>query len=775
MEAFDGGDKMTNEPVAELKIPPLFIDSNFINVADVTRPEVGAKSEGNDLNLNGYHNEGDNLDFTVIRYAFMATMKGKSIAGFGGNTKVVARSMAESKLLSIFSPENHTPPNANISSEERTIRKIQGYEEILNKMRANSVLTYFVYDVFELLFGESKRPEKFTRKRLIKSTPELNLRKFASLIVLLLEKKKFASIDFWTFYSLYSRLNDRVNANIVEPKRVISELLSKFSRIEIWSNGKGNIAVISPKKGGEHPHKSLTKRVVDRNGLTNLRNSQKGFLNLYRRYIRAMSSILSFTNCAGNRTRTAKLFAPELRFYFDKSMNEISERKVSFLDTYISLKSKKPKINLDAYRKMYDNENLELAKSTNRYATKYNSKIYSKFFNSAEKNNSETTNKDNEINFGQMVDFHIEEAKSIIPMVISGDAGMGKTTVMAQCSLSYFSRLEDKLDRFLSVGEGMPSLPLPVVLKAKRYPSPSLPKFIVDSNPELLKHLSFEEIMQLFETWSSMKDLHNSSMVFFIDGVDECATKKDARAMFEKVKISSESSNDNSVLIISTRPSHEDVVSESLPKFSICRMRKGIGEFYSENELSEKMPLMLCDAWGLTRESGEKLSEIFATYQDTLVHPLFVGWFCFLILEGKLEEIEDSSNVVEISQNNLIKTIIEIGVEKSLARRESYISDTIKNNQTTAEEFRKLLEMFVSVAFHYNISKPSKVFTKMQQLGFVKSVSNEIKNSIKNDCGILFLTGNNIEWTHTTIPEIIYADFYFKNDISVNLGPIKGE
>ena len=172
MEAFDGGDKMTNEPVAELKIPPLFIDSNFINVADVTRPEVGAKSEGNDLNLNGYHNEGDNLDFTVIRYAFMATMKGKSIAGFGGNTKVVARSMAESKLLSIFSPENHTPPNANISSEERTIRKIQGYEEILNKMRANSVLTYFVYDVFELLFGESKRPEKFTRKRLIKSTPD---------------------------------------------------------------------------------------------------------------------------------------------------------------------------------------------------------------------------------------------------------------------------------------------------------------------------------------------------------------------------------------------------------------------------------------------------------------------------------------------------------------------------------------------------------------------------------------------------------------------------
>ena len=87
---------------------------------------------------------------------------------------------------------------------------------------------------------------------------------------------------------------------------------------------------------------------------------------------------------------------------------------------------------------------------------------------------------------------HIEEAKSIIPMVISGDAGMGKTTVMAQCSLSYFSRLEDKLDRFLSVGEGMPSLPLPVVLKAKRYPSPSLPKFIVDSNPELLKHLSLK-------------------------------------------------------------------------------------------------------------------------------------------------------------------------------------------------------------------------------------------------------------------------------------------
>ena len=144
-------------------------------------------------------------------------------------------------------------------------------------------------------------------------------------------------------------------------------------------------------------------------------------------------------------------------------------------------------------------------------------------------------------------------------------------------------------------------------------------------------------------------------------------------------------------------------------------MRKGIGEFYSENELSEKMPLMLCDA--LTRESGEKLSEIFATYQDTLVHPLFVGWFCFLILEGKLEEIEDSSNVVEISQNNLIKTIIEIGVEKSQRRA----SDTIKNQQRNLENCSRCLYQLRS------IRSQSHLKSLMQQLG-MKSVSSEIKN-----------------------------------------------
>ena len=87
METVTGGDSMTAKPDTEFKIPPQFIDSNFINVADVTRPEVGAKSEGNDLNLNGYHIEGDNLDFTVISYAFMATMKENQSLGSEGTQK----------------------------------------------------------------------------------------------------------------------------------------------------------------------------------------------------------------------------------------------------------------------------------------------------------------------------------------------------------------------------------------------------------------------------------------------------------------------------------------------------------------------------------------------------------------------------------------------------------------------------------------------------------------------------------------------------------------
>ena len=70
---------------------------------------------------------------------------------------------------------------------------------------------------------------------------------------------------------------------------------------------------------------------------------------------------------------------------------------------------------------------------------------------------------------------------------------------------------------------------------------------------------------------------------------------------------------------------------------------------------------------------------------------------------------------------------------------------------------------------HYSIDKPHQVFNKMRHLRF--KVDFQTRNA-ENDCGILFLTGNKIEWTHKRLAEVIYAD-YMINSKHLLLGPLR--
>ena len=189
------------------------------------------------------------------------------------------------------------------------------------------------------------------------------------------------------------------------------------------------------------------------------------------------------------------------------------------------------------------------------------------------------------------------------------------------------------------------------------------------------------------------------------------------------------------------------------------------------------MPLQLCDAWGLTRESGAELSKKFNQYRNTLIHPLFVGWFCFLIESDKLDQIEATSATPQIAQNNLISTIIDIGIESSLRRRESEVLEIMKT-----EEYTRLLRYFVAISFQNPKKGPELIWRQMFQDGFRDLMPVELKYKTEQfgvvrdsieDCGILYLTGDRIDWTHRTIPELIYADFMYKEPNSFIFGPMK--
>ena len=182
------------------------------------------------------------------------------------------------------------------------------------------------------------------------------------------------------------------------------------------------------------------------------------------------------------------------------------------------------------------------------------------------------------------------------------------------------------------------------------------------------------------------------------------------------------------------------------------------------------MPLRLCDAWGVTRESGEKLSEVFDKHRDTLIHPLFVGWFCCLIYDGRLDRIESSNSEPQILQNNLISQIIEIGIASSLESRESRYTNMAE--AMPDQKFVEILRSFVSISYHFKITEPHLVREKMSLLGLESNYPNDLWASILHDCGILYLTGEQIEWTHKVVFEIMYADFYHANHADLALGPL---
>ena len=348
---------------------------------------------------------------------------------------------------------------------------------------------------------------------------------------------------------------------------------------------------------------------------------------------------------------------------------------------------------------------------------------------------------------------------------------MGKTVAMTQFALKYVTTLNFNIDN--NKFSELNNLPLPLFIKARKLNVEGNdiidPKLIFESIPELARHISMPEFRDLIGIWINTQEQHKSNAMYFLDGLDECISKVAAEkfiGMLTRPTTGDLIRQPN--LILSTRPSRFNIVKSQLTKYGLLYLSNE-AKYYSDDELSNHMPMMLCDSWGITREAGVELSKKFEEYKQTLIHPLFVGWFCFLILDDKLGEIENSSDNPNFSQNNLLRTIIDIGIESSLKRRESkYPSEFAKENDDN--NFIEILESFIAVAFHFNIRDSREVWKKMEDLGIIgKNLERELKKSIEEDCGVLFLAGNAIDWTHPTIPEVVYADFYFDFEMCIRM------
>ncbi|DAC61641.1 MAG TPA: hypothetical protein D7I03_00335, partial [Candidatus Poseidoniales archaeon] len=238
----------------------------------------------------------------------------------------------------------------------------------------------------------------------------------------------------------------------------------------------------------------------------------------------------------------------------------------------------------------------------------------------------------------EILDLDLQRGHSFKPFVIQGAAGMGKTVVMTQIGLQYVTRIKRMLDRD-GLGE-MSFIPFPIFIKGRNVthsePSnnPDLTSLILESNPDLSKYISSDELIDLLNMWKKYSNYHFGSFSLFIDAVDEMKNHEIAKLFLDSVtRRRTFRESRRPLIFVSTRPSHTDIIPSNC-SFSLMRQN-----YYSKQELSVEMPKKLCDAWGITREITSTFQESFDSYEDILIHPLFVGWFCFLIQQGYADDL----------------------------------------------------------------------------------------------------------------------------------------
>ena len=537
------------------------------------------------------------------------------------------------------------------------------------------------------------------------------------------------------------------------------------------------------------------------------------FFALYEKYLNALSCNLVFAKCASKLTRVDKLYSKELvftttnktsgkdkvsskikKFLFDTRKFEAYEKNKSiYVDLQNILYSSEkdlPKSEIEMLNNKLAAINISIKKfeestsPSDIYQAKKERQIEWDRLDQERQKSVFTKNKDLQHKLTDIININLEEGKVPKPLILSGEAGMGKTITTHQIALNYVSDLQHRVERYQT--SNMLNLNLPIFFKAKKMIFQEYDDAIIDDTtaipkgpvgetwvrnvvssqfatfPDLGEYISYQEMCQLIVMWSGLSDLHNGNVTYFIDGLDELPNRKSAEAIIRNCLDEKVSKQKQPFLFCSTRPSFYSAVKETMGSDGHNITKLIPKETFSEEELSHDMPNMLCDAWGLNRESAEELRRNLDKYREIIEHPLFVGWICFLIYEGKLNQIKLTSQNKEVVTNEILDQIINIGIRSSLDRRETNVSDIASFEQKVRE--------FVALSIHYSIDKPIEVFAKMKHLGI--SVDFGTRNAIKSDCGILFLTGNKIEWTHKRLAEVIYAD-YMINSKHLLLGPLR--
>lgn len=368
---------------------------------------------------------------------------------------------------------------------------------------------------------------------------------------------------------------------------------------------------------------------------------------------------------------------------------------------------------------------------------------------------------------------------------IFGDPGQGKSTLLQQLAYDYatnqLSGNNDHTPFFfkakhiarlrvskLETDHGLQELENEAYFDG--FKTSELVDVLYDSNPDLKKYIGSEELSQLIELEG--KDANAHPRCLLIDALDECSSLKDRE--YVRDFIVNEVEDYHSNLIVTCRTTHRESLVTDLVNEHSCLLK------YSQEELRFDMPKKLSDAWGINREMLTiSTNLLFEKYQNVLSHPLFVGWFCFLLRNNKVPITEQVS--VEIKQENsvlnelhilFLREVIETGIDISI--KEKY------PNASERFDRKKIFDFFCLIAANYftmNSQNLEIILTRIKRLHKLELDSHE-QEFVSSNMGLLFVNDERtLEFTHETLPEVAlgiiledqrYAEKYLPSSVETS-------
>jgi len=367
--------------------------------------------------------------------------------------------------------------------------------------------------------------------------------------------------------------------------------------------------------------------------------------------------------------------------------------------------------------------------------------------------------------------FNAVESKGSNLITIFGNPGFGKTIQLRQFAHNFTEKQFDNI-------EDIDSVIIPVFVKAnilaKNIDKIATVPYAVDMGEETFNGKSVsstDELLQILidsavesdsqiskETISeALKEWDLSRILVLIDAYDECQSSEDRMQILNV--IADDFWESGMTVITTCRNSHQP---EFIEKFSYLGAEEivQLDVSFTTSELKEIMPRKLANAWGIGGDDiAYQVEHKFKEYEEVLTHPLFVGLFCLLLDDGRLEQIDNEImesidlNIKEgemgLKHIKFLMQVIDIGLDINISERNS--KPMSKNR---SDKLRTAFCHMAAASHIYQITQIDLIFDFIK-MGMKIELDKEDKKILTENLGIIYATdGQTIDWSHPTIPEV---------------------